>query len=188
MITIVKGDITTHRDVDVIVNAAKCSLLGGGGVDGAIHRAAGPQLLEACERLPLVPMLDLDYHTCRITGGDVRCTVGDARVTSGFNLSPYIIHTVGPIYEQGNLNNCHLALGAAYYHSLKLAHQIGARTIALPAISCGVYGYPINAAASIALSKAWNFRTLFEEIRFVLFEDAVFEAFKNDFQRFDGLL
>lgn len=175
MITIVQGDITRQQGIDAIVNAAKPSLLGGGGVDGAIHRAAGPQLLEACEALPLVRYVSSGL-TRQITSGDVRCEVGDCRVTPGFNLAPYIIHTVGPIYEKDS-KECVSALWSAYLNSLDLARMVGCRTVALPAISCGVYGYPVHEAVKAAMGAALEFEDDFEEIRFVLFEDEVYETF-----------
>lgn len=131
MIEVVRGDITTMR-VDAIVNAANPSLLGGGGVDGAIHRAAGPRLLAACRDL----------------GG---CEPGQAKITPGFNLpARYVIHAVGPVWHGGG-NNEDETLAACYRNSLLLAAEQGARTVAFPSISTGVYGFPIRRAAPIAM-------------------------------------
>ncbi len=133
-IEVIAGDITTLA-VDVIVNAANNTLLGGGGVDGAIHRAAGPQLLQECAGL----------------GG---CPTGEARITSGYNLpARFVIHTVGPIWHNGMQDEPEL-LAACYRNSFALARQNGLRSIAFPAISCGVYGYPMEQAAVIALRAA----------------------------------
>lgn len=135
-ITVVTADIT-RLDVDAIVNAANCRLLGGGGVDGAIHRAAGPRLLEACRALPeLAP--------------DVRCPTGEARMTPGFNLpARWVIHTVGPVWHGGDHGEPAL-LASCYRESLRLARAHGLRSIAFPAISCGIYGYPPARAAAVA--------------------------------------
>ena len=135
---IITADITTLR-VDAIVNAANPSLLGGGGVDGAIHRAAGPALLEACRRLPE-------------SAPGVRCPTGEARITPGFDLpARYVIHTVGPVW-QGGTQGEPLLLERCHRNTLRLLREHGLRTIAFPAISCGVYGYPIAQAAAVAVT------------------------------------
>jgi O-acetyl-ADP-ribose deacetylase (regulator of RNase III) len=142
-IEVVEADITTLH-VDAIVNAANETLLGGGGVDGAIHRAAGPELLAACRALP--PLRP-----------NVRCPTGEARITPGFRLpAKFVIHTVGPVWHGGNADEAQL-LASCYRTSLRLAQANGVRSIAFPAISCGVYGYPIDKAATIALAEgaAW---------------------------------
>jgi O-acetyl-ADP-ribose deacetylase (regulator of RNase III) len=135
-IKIVQGDITT-AEVDAIVNAANSRMLGGGGVDGAIHRAAGPKLLDACKKVP--------------AENGVRCPAGKARITEAGNLkAKYVIHTVGPRY--GVDRPADRLLASAYQNSLDLAVSHGCRSIAFPAISCGVYGYPPKEAARIAVS------------------------------------
>lgn len=136
MIELHQGDITQAK-VDAIVNAANPTLLGGGGVDGAIHQAAGPELLAACYKIP-----EIDSQ---------RCPTGEARITEAGNLpAKHVIHTVGPIYQQES--NPEKLLEAAYKNSLDLALQYNCRSIAFPAISCGVYGYPHEEAAAIAIN------------------------------------
>jgi O-acetyl-ADP-ribose deacetylase (regulator of RNase III) len=135
---IVIADIT-QLELDAIVNAANPGLLGGGGVDGAIHRAAGPALLDACRRIPEV-------------APGIRCPTGEARITPGFNLpARHVIHTVGPIWQGGDQGEAD-ALASCYRHSIALAREHGLASIAFPAISCGVYGYPPHRAARVALS------------------------------------
>jgi O-acetyl-ADP-ribose deacetylase len=137
-IRVITADIT-QLAVDAIVNAANEMMLGGGGVDGAIHRAAGPLLRDACSRLPEVRP-------------GVRCPTGEARITPGFDLpAKYVIHTVGPIWRGGDENEAEL-LASCYRSSLELAAQSGVTTIAFPAISCGVYGFPVDQAAKIAIA------------------------------------
>jgi O-acetyl-ADP-ribose deacetylase (regulator of RNase III) len=163
---IVRGDLTTEA-ADAIVNAANQKMLGGGGVDGAIHRAAGPALLEACRAVPEVRP-------------GVRCPTGEARITSGFELAArYVIHTVGPVYSGASRDA--VLLASAFRSSIELAVAHGVRTIAFPAISCGVYGYPIQDAALISAQvvreQAWNL----DEIRFVLFSEHVLTAWTAAF-------
>lgn len=139
-LTVVDGDITT-LDVDAIVNAANTGLLGGGGVDGAIHRAAGPELLAACRALPEVRP-------------GVRCPTGEARITPGFRLKArYVIHTAGPVWRGGGRNEREL-LASCYRNSLALARDHRVQSIAFPAISCGIYGFPIDEAAHIAVRES----------------------------------
>ena len=138
-IEVIEADITTLQ-VDAIVNAANRTLLGGGGVDGAIHRAAGPGLLAACRALPQVRP-------------NMRCPAGAARITPGFRLpAKFVIHTVGPIWHGGGRGEPGL-LASCYRESLELAAENAIRSIAFPAISCGAYGYPIDAAATIAVHE-----------------------------------
>lgn len=143
MIKIIQGDITT-LSVDAVVNAANQRMLGGGGVDGAIHDAAGEELLEACLKVP------------EIRPG-VRCPTGEARITPAFKLpAKFVIHTVGPVYRGGNSGEA-AKLASCYRNSLTLAKENGCKSIAFPCISTGVYGYPIEEAATIALREVSEF-------------------------------
>lgn len=153
-----KGDITT-LEVDAIVNAANKTLLGGGGVDGAIHRAAGPELLAECRAL----------------GG---CETGEAKITKGYNLpASYVIHTVGPVYSKTNPNVARL-LANCYKNSLALASRHNLSSIAFPAISCGVYGYPIKEACKIAVDTTCNFLETDQTIKKVVFALFSEDAYK----------
>ncbi len=157
MIEAVRGDITLER-VDVVVNAANSSLLGGGGVDGAIHRAGGPAILEECRRL----------------GG---CATGDAKATTAGDLpARWVVHTVGPVWRGGGEGEPEL-LASAHRRSLEVARELGARTVAFPAISCGVYGYPVDRAAPLAVETVRELAGDFDLIRFVLFGDATYAVF-----------
>jgi O-acetyl-ADP-ribose deacetylase (regulator of RNase III) len=163
-IEVVAGDITT-QDVDAVVNAANSSLLGGGGVDGAIHRAGGPAVLAACRELRATTLPD------GLPPGDaVATTAGDLPAT-------WVIHTVGPIY--GTVDDPAALLRSCHVESLRVADEVGARTVAFPAISCGVYGYPLAEAAPIALSTVRGADTRVELVRFVLFGDAALAAFSR---------
>ena len=153
-----KGDITT-LEVDAIVNAANKTLLGGGGVDGAIHRAAGPELLAECRAL----------------GG---CETGEAKITKGYNLpASYVIHTVGPVYSKTNPNVARL-LANCYKNSLALASRHNLSSIAFPAISCGVYGYPIKEACKIAVDTTCDFLETDQTIKKVVFALFSEDAYK----------
>lgn len=157
-----RGDIT-KLEVDAIVNAANTSLLGGGGVDGAIHRAAGPELLEECRKL----------------GG---CETGDAKITLGYHLpAPHVIHTVGPVWHGGSRGEPGL-LASCYRRSLELAASRKLTSIAFPAISCGVYGYPVEEACKVALREIENFlesHPEMERVVLVAFGDDVYEAYSK---------
>ncbi len=159
-IEVIVGDITTAR-VDAIVNAANSSLLGGGGVDGAIHRAAGPELKEECRAL----------------GG---CPTGEARITAGYRLpARHVIHTVGPVWQGGSADEAAL-LASCYRNCLELAASRGLRSIAFPAISCGVYGYPIAKAAAVAVGAIRAFDPQargIERVELVCFDSATATPF-----------
>ncbi|WOK95866.1 hypothetical protein Cni_G04573 [Canna indica] len=160
-----KGDITfwsVDGSTDAIVNAANETMLGGGGVDGAIHRAAGQKLLKACKKIPEVQP-------------GVRCPTGEARITPAFKLPvSNVIHTVGPIYDSDKQPE--VSLSNAYRSSLKLAKENNVQYIAFPAISCGVYRYPNKEASKIAISTAKEFSDSFKEVHFVLLADSSYDV------------
>jgi O-acetyl-ADP-ribose deacetylase (regulator of RNase III) len=162
-IEIVKTDITTLA-VDAIVNAANSSLLGGGGVDGAIHRAAGPELL----------------HECRLLGG---CKTGDAKLTKGYRLpARFIIHTVGPVWNGGSHNEPVL-LASCYRSCFTVARENGLHTLAFPAISCGIYRFPIDLAVEIALREAFaelDSNDGLKKVIFACFDSAVYDAYQRE--------
>ena len=154
-----RADITTLA-VDAIVNAANESLLGGGGVDGAIHQAAGPELLEAC----------------RILGG---CPTGDAKATKGYRLpAKWVIHTVGPVWRGGQAGEAEL-LTSCYTRSLQVADELGAKSVAFPAISTGVYGYPREAAARIAVATVANADAQVEQVLLIAFDEETFRLYER---------
>jgi O-acetyl-ADP-ribose deacetylase len=157
VIQAVRGDITKQR-VDAVVNAAAPHLLGGGGVDGAIHAAGGPEILEECRAL----------------GG---CATGDAKATTAGELpARWVIHTVGPVWHGGDSGEPEL-LASCHRRSLEVARELGARSVAFPAISCGIYGYPVERAAEVAVTTVRELEGEVETIRFVLFGDETYEAF-----------
>lgn len=162
VIEITEGDITRLK-VDAIVNAANSSLLGGGGVDGAIHRAAGPKLLEECRTLN-------------------GCPTGSAKITKGYNLpAKYVIHTVGPVWHGGGRNEDNL-LASCYSNSLKLAEEFGLKSIAFPAISTGVYSFPLERATEIAFRTVTDFlkkEGSIEKVIFVCFGETAFDVYEK---------
>ncbi|MCH7740233.1 MAG: O-acetyl-ADP-ribose deacetylase [Chloroflexi bacterium] len=168
-IQVFEADITTLA-IDAIVNAANSSLLGGGGVDGAIHRAAGPELLEECRTL----------------GG---CDTGDAKITGGHNLpATHVIHTVGPVWHGGDSNEDAL-LASAYRRSLEVATANGVRTIAFPAISTGVYGFPVDRAARIAVREVAAYlegHPEFEHVQLVCFNEQALSEFTSALSEIPG--
>ena len=165
-VELVIGDITVEQ-VDAIVNAANSGLLGGGGVDGAIHRAGGPSILAECDKL----------------GGCPRCPTGDAKATSAGRLAAkWVIHAVGPVYNEQRRDESARLLASVYRRSLEVADELGATSVAFPAISCGVYGYPLDEAADVV----W--KTLAEElpkhagiklVRLVQFNQATYDAYQQ---------
>jgi O-acetyl-ADP-ribose deacetylase (regulator of RNase III) len=163
-ITLAKGDIT-QQEVDAVVNAANSSLMGGGGVDGAIHRRGGSAILEECRRI----------REERYPDG---LPTGKAVATAAGNLpARWVIHTVGPVYAKSEDRSALLA--SCHTESLKLADELGARTVAFPAISTGVYGYPVDEAAPVAIAAVRSVETGVEEVRFVLFDDGTLQAFER---------
>ena len=168
MLKAIKGDITKVTDMDAIVNAANSSLLGGGGVDGAIHRAAGPKLLEECRTLN-------------------GCNTGEAKITGAYNLPcKYVIHTVGPIWHGGR-NDEPMYLSNCYKNSLNIAKEKGIRTVAFPSISTGVYGYPVELAAAVAVKTTREFikenQDAFDVVEWVLFDDHTWQVYNDEIKK-----
>lgn len=163
---LLRGDITT-QDADAIVNAANSSLLGGGGVDGAIHRKGGPAILEECRKI-------------RAAQGS--CAPGNAVITGGGKLAArWVVHTVGPVWRGGEANEDQ-TLANAYKNSLARAMEVEAKIVAFPSISTGAYGYPVDKAAAVAMNAIKEYlvsnQGVFKEIRFVLFDDRTFQAYE----------
>jgi len=172
VLELVQGDIT-EQDTEAIVNAANNSLLGGGGVDGAIHRAGGPQILAECRQL----------------GG---CDTGEAKITTGGRLKArYVIHTVGPVYWREDSERAAQLLSSAYRRSLEVAVEHGLRSVAFPSISTGAYGYPLEEAAPLALKAVMDFlsgpqRGGLELVRFVLFGRRAYQVYQRALTRLTG--
>lgn len=173
ILRLVQGDIT-QQETAAIVNAANSGLLGGGGVDGAIHRAGGPQILEECKE---------------IRAGQGKCPTGEAVITTGGNLkADYVIHTVGPVWSGGTYNEEEM-LHNAYQNSLKLAQKKGIKSVSFPSISTGAYRFPIERAARIALSTVKEFIKInggFEVVQFVLFSQGDLKQYENALQEADS--
>lgn len=163
---LIKGDIT-RETTDAIVNAANSRLVGGGGVDGAIHRAGGPAIMQECRKI----------------GG---CPTGQAVITTGGNLkAKYVIHTVGPRYQEGTRNEAAL-LRSAYHECLRLASKKNLKSIAFPAISTGAYGYPLQEAAQIALKTTIDYLTTHQDIllvKFILYDEYIYETFAEEVKK-----
>ena len=168
LIDALPADLTT-LSVDAIVNAANERMLGGGGVDGAIHRAAGPRLLEACRAVPEARP-------------GVRCPTGEARITPGFDLpARFVVHTVGPVWQGGRSGEPQL-LAACHANAIALAREHGCRSVAFPAISTGIYGYPLDRAARVAIDAtraALHEPGSIERVTFACFGDAALDAFRR---------
>jgi len=173
-VSIVQGDITGQA-TDAIVNAANSSLMGGGGVDGAIHRAGGPAILEECKK---------------IVARQGRLPTGQAVITTGGNLKArYVIHTVGPVWRGGGRNEAEL-LRSAYYECLKLATETKLASISFPSISTGAYGYPVDEAAKVAVSTVVSFlkeqATSLKDVVFVLFDSRTYQSYRRALQEVAG--
>ncbi len=169
MLKAIRGDITKVKDVQAIVNAANSSLLGGGGVDGAIHRGAGPELLSEC----------------RLLGG---CKTGQAKITKGYNLPcDYVIHTVGPVWNGGGHREEEL-LAACYYHSMQLAVENNIRTIAFPSIATGIYRFPVEKAAGIAIGTVGKFveenAGCMDMVEWVLFDENTEKVYREEIEKY----
>ena len=169
MLKAIRGDITKVKDVQAVVNAANSSLLGGGGVDGAIHRGAGPELLSEC----------------RLLGG---CKTGQAKITKGYNLPcDYVIHTVGPVWNGGGHREEEL-LAACYYHSMQLAVENNIRTIAFPSIATGIYRFPVEKAAGIAIGTVGKFveenAGCIDMVEWVLFDENTEKVYREEIEKY----